>query len=370
MDMPDKSGPMTIGEACVGRRNNFTLIRLIAAWSVLFAHSFALSTGRSGSDPLTHFLYPFWGQGLGTTAVLVFFVISGFLVTASYLHREDLLAFLEARALRIFPGLVIAVLFCVFVVGLFSTSLEAGEYLRRPATWQYFWHNITLFGGVAFRLPGVFEDNPWRGGVNGSLWTLPVELYMYCIVAMLGALSILKSRPAANAFVLLSLVGLFFLYHGWFHVPGFPKKHALLIIAYLLGLACYVNRKHIPLNFVVLLVLLFVAFLVSGSRLQPIAFMVAFAYLVLFVALSPSMRLPSMDGRGDFSYGLYIYAFPIQQILAAHVTRDPWQMLVYSTLITFPMAMLSWFFIEKPALRLKGRLPLGRRWLDPRVREA
>ena len=113
---------MKIQDTLKERANNFTLMRFFAALAVLYGHSYDLSQGKPGSDPVTQYLlYPVWGDSLPGIAVALFFVTSGFLVTASYIQRESLIAFIEARILRVYPGLIIAVLFCVFIVGVFVT---------------------------------------------------------------------------------------------------------------------------------------------------------------------------------------------------------------------------------------------------------
>jgi len=358
----------TIAERTRCRDNNFTLIRLLAAYAVLFAHSYALATGRSAQDPVTQAIVHWWGQGLGTVAVVIFFIVSGFLVGGSYIHRDNLFAFVEARFLRIFPALAVAVLLCAFVVGAGVTILPLEAYLGHPGTWSFVWHNMTLFDGIHFRLPGVFADNPWPGGVNGSLWTLPIEVYMYCMVLLLGALGILKHRASFNAVAVLLCAGLVAVQQGGLPVEGGMAKYSLLVMAYVAGVFFYVNRAFIPLNMpTLLLVSLFMA-LLHGSMLWHVAQVFGMAYWVLFLALHPAVRPPEMDRWGDFSYGIYIYAYPVQQLIVKYVTTDPMEVFFYATLVTVPMAILSWNYIEKPSLYWKGKIPIGRRWLDPRVR--
>jgi len=350
------------------KNNNFTFIRLAAAYAVLFAHSYVLSTGHVASDPVTHLILRWWGQGLGTVAVVVFFIVSGFLISASYLHRDNIFAFFEARFLRIFPALIVAVIFCVLVVGVWATSLSTTEYLSHQGTWSFFWHNITLLGGVSFRLPGVFMGNPFQGGVNGSLWTLPIEMYMYAMVMLVGALGVLKQRAAFNTCVIIFVAILFAMQQKWFQIHGVSANHAGLMMAYIAGVFYYVNRAFIPLNFGMLAFVVMMLVLLYGTVVWSLAQVFGFAYIVLFVALHPSIRLPNLDKWGDYSYGVYIYAFPVQQLLAMYIKPTPMEMFVYATLITFPLAILSWKYVEKPALKLKGRIPMGRKWLDPRVR--
>jgi peptidoglycan/LPS O-acetylase OafA/YrhL len=136
--------------------NNFTLLRLIAAISVLYYHCYPLALGRGAHDPITTLMQKYAGIGLGGLAVGSFFLISGFLVTASFVNRQNLLAFVEARALRIFPGLLVAVLFCVLIVGPLSTSLPLVDYLSNNRSWSFLAKNSTLIFGIQYDLPGVF----------------------------------------------------------------------------------------------------------------------------------------------------------------------------------------------------------------------
>jgi len=267
------------------------------------------------------------------------------------------------------PALFIAVIVCVFIIGTWVTTFPLPEYFNHAETWSFVWHNVTLFGGIHFRLPGVFLDNPWSGGVNGSLWTLPIELYMYCMVILIGALGILKDRSSFNAVSILLCLGLFALQQGWMQVDGIPSKHAGLMMAYIAGVFFYVNKAFVPLNAGMLLFVVAGLFLLHGTVVWSVVQVFGFAYVVLFIALHPNVKLPNMDKWGDYSYGVYIYACPVQQLVVKYITTNPIEVFMYSTVIVFPLAILSWKYIEKPALRLKGKIPMGRRWLDPRVRE-
>lgn len=360
---------MKIQDVLKERENNFTLMRLLAAFAVLFGHSYDLSQGRPGSDPITQlFIYPYWSESLPDLAVGLFFVSSGFLVGASYIHRQNLMAFIEARALRILPALFIAVLFCVFIVGSFATTLPLSEYLSSPSTWGYLKHNSILVTGIQYDLPGVFLTNPYAGSVNGSLWTLPIEVWMYFWVAVLGSLSMLKGVQTFNLFfVLICLLyaqssgGSFFIAH--------EIRHAHLALLFMLGTFVYVNRKEVPLSFMLLGILGVLAYMTSTYPFSLYVKSVFFAYFVLILALHPKLQLPSIDRFGDISYGLYIYAFPVQQTIA-YLIPDvrPIPMFMLATVITIPLAILSWRFIEKPALRLKGKIPFGRHIDDVRAR--
>ena len=134
---------MTLSHLSQGRDNNFNLIRIVAALVVLVTHSFAL-VGES------------IGMTIGLIAVDVFFIVSGFLVTASLLTRQSTIEFLWARALRIFPALLVMLLLTVFVLGPFFTSLPLSSYFSDRTTYDYLLKCSTLFTGVVYKLPGVF----------------------------------------------------------------------------------------------------------------------------------------------------------------------------------------------------------------------
>lgn len=357
---------LTIEAAIQGRRNNFTLFRLIAAIVVLFAHSYALSLGKGNKDPITQFLVPIWGAGAGTVAVDLFFVISGFLITASYLHRENIFAFSEARVLRIYPALLVAMGISVFIIGLAATTMPVKIFLSQEATWTYFFKNSSLIFGIQPGLPGVFQNNPYPNGVNGSLWTLPIEMTMYFWVALLGLSSILGNRSAFNLFVL----GVVLLYivsgPGIFIGTGYKERFPLM---FLFGAILYVNRTKVILDYRIiagLAVLMWV--MKSHGKYYEISQYAFFAYLVIYVSLHPKIILPSMDKYGDYSYGIYIYAFPVQQACALWIPNlTPFTMFLSAMLFTVPLALLSWRYIEKPALKMKGKMRFGIRWTDQRV---
>lgn len=357
---------MNIATALQDRENNFTLMRFFAAFAVLFGHSYDLSQGQPGSDPVTqNLIYPYWGDSLPGLSVGIFFVTSGFLVGASYIHRQNLMAFIEARALRILPALCVAVLFCVFV-GLFVTTVSISDYLSSPSTWSYIRHNVTLVSGIQYDLLGVFVQNPFPDSVNGSLWTLPIEIWMYFWVAVLGGFSILKGRKTFNLFFVLvcllyaqSLGSNFFIVHEVAHIH--------LAFLFMLGTFCYVNREEIPLSFTVLIGLGLFVYLTTAHPFSLYIKSIFFAYLVLVLALHPKLQRPPIDKWGDISYGLYIYAFPVQQTVAYLIPDvHPMTMFFLASLITFPLAILSWKFIEKPALKLKGKMHIGRYHESPR----
>src|SRR4051794_29915781 len=187
--LPRRDRAMRLDEAERHRRgaNNFDLLRLFAAGCVLFTHSFALTdTGE-----------PAWSRTTldgGSLGVLIFFAISGFLVARSWSYDPRLLSFCAKRALRLLPALVVCLLLTALVLGPLVTTLSTSSYLENPATKRFVLDNATL--QTRYTLPGVFGDvpNPHPTIVNGSLWTLPLEVKSYFLIAALGCLGALVAR--------------------------------------------------------------------------------------------------------------------------------------------------------------------------------
>src|SRR5215472_15139016 len=176
------------------RQNNFDALRLVAAVSVIFSHSFLISEGTQNNEWLM--LLTGNQSILGLTGVFVFFAISGFLVTQSFEQTANPMHFLAKRALRIFPGLFVATLLSAFVLGPLVTTLPLNAYLSRPEPYEYVVGN-TLLDQNVHQLPEVsFVQNPVGQEINGSLWTLRLEFTMYLMVLGLGLLRRLTLRVA------------------------------------------------------------------------------------------------------------------------------------------------------------------------------
>ena len=163
-----------------GRDNNLNLIRIVAAAMVLVSHSFVIASGNPHAEPWDAVL----GRSPGGMAVDIFFVISGFLVSGSLVKQASIAPYLMARAVRIYPGLWVALLLTVLVVGWCATSASPAAFFTDPQTWRYLLRNGTMVLGAEAVLPGAFETQPFAGVVNGSLWTLRHELRLYLLLAL------------------------------------------------------------------------------------------------------------------------------------------------------------------------------------------
>jgi len=350
-----KGEAMYLENLAKGRDNNLNFLRIVAASAVLFSHSFALSTGNPNTEPLRMWV----GMTPGSIAVDVFFVVSGFLVTASISKSRDVLDFLVSRCLRIFPALLVLLFITVFVLGPIVTTLPLGQYFGRQAI-DYFLKCATLIRGVSYELPGVFGSNPYKNAVNGSLWTMPWELRSYFVLLLVWWTSSYIGRWSERGFMAVTtMIGC--LLYGllqFLYLKDSKSVHTVMpLLMFTLGAVVWQLRHWIRLSwrgFALAAALIFVTPTVSVSVFYAI-YPAAMAYAVMFLAFVPDGFVRKYNGMGDYSYGLYLYAFPIQQLLAmVWQGINPGQMIVSSFACTILCAILSWHLIEERALKLKA----------------
>jgi peptidoglycan/LPS O-acetylase OafA/YrhL len=316
-------------------RNSFDWLRLFAALAVIAFHADVLADRTP------------WSMGeinLGYLGVGAFFVISGYLVTDSRLRTGSLGAFLAKRLLRIEPALIASLIVTTLILGVLASSRTLGEYLRNADVYRYVAKNALLYP-AAYSLPGVFEHNPAPGIVNGSLWTLRVEFTLYLGVGLLGLAKLLRPLivlPVAVGFACVAFVlqaAPSMVAPGLAHTALIGARYAFLFFAG--ALLRLIDRPPPAWT------------LGSALLLLTPAWILGLPVLVIWLGARRSIRLPA-----DLSYGLYIYAFPVQQVLASHGLLSFWTSLA----ATLPFAAASWFIVERPALRLK---PLATRPLAP-----
>jgi peptidoglycan/LPS O-acetylase OafA/YrhL len=347
---------MTVAEAIKRPYDNFTLLRLALALAVVVSHAASVGTGRHVDEPL----HALTGYTLGEHGVNGFFAVSGFLVAMSWDRRGGVLPFAAARLLRVFPGLIVAVLVTALVIGGAMTTLAKDAYLTDPATWKMIAQTLTTFKS-ATTLPGVFEANPLRWPIS-TVWTLRYELLCYAGLLAYGALGGFR-RPwmalagaalAASALVILGALG---------PIAKGQETALRLPLIFACGSLGWLYRDRIRLSLGLLAASL--AFLPLAALAFPPAYapalFIASAYAFLFAAMAPGLSHPRLEPPGDISYGVYLYGWPVQQTLQAlYPTQSGWSMLPAAIAATCALAVLSWVLVEKPALLLKGRLMAAR----------
>lgn len=352
---PEPSGSRwRLGAVCDGRDNNFNLIRMVAAACVIVSHAFPIALGAGTLEPLQAST----GHKLGSIAVAIFFAISGFLITRSFDRTSRLSRWISARVMRLFPGLAVVVILTAAFYGPALTTLEPSAYFARAETYSYVPRNLSL-AFLQFELPGVIADNPYPGAINGSLWTLVHEVACYFGVFLLGVFGALRSRRGFPLFCAA--------YLALFVATMFPEMKAQLpakILAFrdlsypfVLGMMLYHWRDRIVLSWVAVAILAVLAAALRGTLLFDLVFVAAISYTAFVLAYRVGGMVREYNRLGDYSYGLYIYGFPVQQAVVALGWSDgPVENMMIAFPIALGLAILSWYLVEHPALERRHRV--------------
>ncbi len=351
---------ITLGDMTRERANNFDLLRLAAALIVLFNHSFVLS-GKSSAT----WKQFFFGYDPSAIAVCAFFVISGFLIAGS-LERRSLLEYGKARALRIIPALAAITFVTALVIGPIFTTLPLSEYFSSPYTHNYFANAIPY--KTAFILPGVFQNLPAAGAVNGSLWTIPIEAFCYVFLA---AIFFVGSRSFKLVVPTLLLLVIYYAYDYFIapikSVALFGTTETSQVVrfgfSFLMGSMLWVFKDKIPFKGGIAAACIVVMLMGTNLGYAHYAVLFALPYLLLYLAYRKPIFVSGMKKIGDLSYGTYLFAFPIQQILVyvSGKSINGWWLAISASIIAMSLAWLSWRYIEKPALSLKRKPSLDSR---------
>ena len=334
--------------------NNFNFLRLVGAALVIFSHCYYV-TGKSISEPVNVVMGGrLEASGFG---LCIFFFISGFFVTKSACTSKNISLFLKKRIFRIYPALITIVLLTVFFLGPFFTSLSSGTYFSNRETWLY------LFTATAIRirnnLPGVFtEPGFFIGSVNASLWTIALEIFLYASIALFLVSNLIKKRCL---FALLSAAIVLTCFLSLLLNPGmdfFYVKYFNLVGIFYLGSFVYISsatKKQVLFILIFSLLMYSPVYFINEYTLKAdFLLLVIVSLTVYFIGFAKKIPL-RVDN--DISYGLYIFAFPIQQAVfkLTHFNPSISLQLALTFAITVPLAFLSWLFIEKPFINLNRK---------------
>ncbi|PWJ12929.1 acyltransferase family protein [Jannaschia seohaensis] len=354
-----------------GKTSGFDYLRIVLAVAVLVWHSYGLTYGREAIDAAMA------GLAVSIPVALIlpmFFALSGFLVTSSLYRANSIKVYLVFRGLRLFPALTVEVLLAVFLLGPIFTSLALGEYFSHRDFFLYF---LNIVGLIRYELPGLFEDNVYPRVVNGSLWTVPYELECYIYLVVLSLMGVFRSRYAVlAAFVAVTLLVVLMGFTSGRGVVialkdlliGSPEVEPnlqqatgarveiprILVLCFLAGALLYAWRDRVPFH-----PGLAAAALVASAALlaSPQLYFYAplpVAYLTVWLGLNDLPRATLLR-KGDYSYGIYLYAFPLQQVVSASGWAEGAFLLhaALSLAMVSIFAAFSWHVVEKPCLRLK-----------------
>ena len=321
--------------------NSLDLLRLFAASLVIFGHSYAI-VGR-GNEPMLA-----WNGNLysGGFALYIFFFLSGMLVTNSFRLKPDIVQWYTARALRVFPALFLCLVLTVYVLGPIATRLSLGHYLKNGDTWDYFYGNLLLMR-TRYYLPGVFDGK----AINGPLWSLYLEVRLYVFFGvLLWIFRGLRREWLTTAIAALAIAGI--MNPRWVFVFGANDNHIVCSGLFLLGALCALWSDKVVVSGVWLAVMVGAA----NKSVHTPAFLPLFfffsGYFVLYFGFSK--RLARIRLPGDYSYGLYIYGWPVQQALAVSFPRwSPELNAAVSLAGALVLAAMSWHLLEKHILARK-----------------
>jgi peptidoglycan/LPS O-acetylase OafA/YrhL len=348
-----------------GRTTGFDYIRIILASCVILAHSRAVTLGErhhtflpkgallptGGIAALPH---PPLGQPIVWMIIPSFFALSGFLVAGSLMRSRTTAEFVLLRGLRIVPALFVETILAAFILGPLVTEYSLSDYFSNSEFWQY---PLNIVGNIHYLLPGVFVHNPWPRIVNAQLWTIPSELLCYLTLIVISAFGLARKQsavPIATAiFFAALLVLMFFSSYGptrW-SSGGTAPGPATLLLSFLVGVTIYAYREFVPLHWSLLLVSAVLSYaLLWDGAFQYLA-TIPIAYATVYLGLT-DFRKTIINATGDYSYGVYLYGFPVQQLIAYLFPQNQFFLLNFigGLLVSAAFAALSWHFVESQVL--------------------
>ena len=328
-----------------GHTRGFDYMRLALATCVVAFHSFAVTHDvvadhalwRSAWRPLLRLFLP------------MFFALSGFLVAGSLARSTTLGEFLILRAMRIMPALFAEIALSALILGPLLTVFPPARYFHDHAFFSYF---LNVVGDVHFSLPGLFLGNPRPGLVNGSLWTIPFEGLCYLSLAALAFTGIVHRRDLFLAIVLAAMA-ILAARSAWLHDVLWTVPGQFLVVCFLAGVALHLYRESIPYDIRLFAISALAAFLFL--ELDRFVYLAAFpvAYATAYLGLTNPRKTILLSG--DYSYGIYLFAYPIQQALVFLFPASRTTAIIFLTAVpvSCAYAIFSWHCIEHPILRRK-----------------
>lgn len=322
------------------RNNSFDLIRHFAAYLVLFSHHFRLS---GFDEPL----FGVWNT-YGFIAVTIFFSISGYFMPQSFARSDNFIDFMKKRCKRIFPGLIVCSFFMVYIIGLYFTETSKLSYILSYDSFIFFLRNSIFIQGV---IPNIFSDFIFKDIINGSLWTLPIEFTCYIIIGC--ALSYLFSWKSVSVLLWVACIFTASINHNhlsytFFAVP--INSLAEFGIAFFTGSVLSLTKNSwLKYRKPIMAICVFLIFTLMGRPEIVIIGTICISIITIIIGISTKEKI--IDGKFDISYGVYIYAFPIQQIVINKLEVNFWIGMLIATVATTIMAYFSYAFVEKPFLK-------------------
>ncbi len=340
------------------RQNNFTFIRLAACLLVVLTHSYGII--EEDTDPVYRFTAgAFTGSYLGLSA---FFFLSGLLVSQSLYSSPSLVNFLWRRVIRVYPAAIFSILFCAFIVGPLLTTYPLKDYFSSPVFYRYLATCFLI--KVYYPLPGVFEHSLISHSVNASLWSISLELKLYACLFLSRLVKIPNTRHLVLLPIIISLVCGYFFYRESGQILTDITGHPITLYVYttyatyfLIGVLCYSfkDKIRIAIYWIPILIMLFIA--IVYFHISYLSYFIFIPALIIYVSANGTRWLKKITPPIDLSYGIYVFAFPVEQIVVnyLHPAKSVW-LFVLTVLCVLPFALFSWYVVERNALSLKNRI--------------
>ncbi len=344
--------------------NSFNLFRFILASIVLYYHSYALLL--NSEDPISNSIND---MTIGTIAVAAFFIISGFFITQSFTYSKTFFSYFKKRILRIFPAFFLSLFLITFVLAPFISTIPLDYFsLAKGTPVDFLLKALSLHSlGYSWSIDSVFNSLPYKDSLNGSMWTLKFEFAAYLLMPLF--LFLVNKNRTLNMIITVGIVSLAILNlitkYQFFNIPCCSAwvfstneyNNLILFLAYfLVGSNIFIFKDKIFVSYKIIFFMFFI-FYVSNKFHGPTSVLMLLFLPYIVMSLGALVKVQLFTKYGDFSYGMYIFAFPIQQtiiyIYDANISVE--KLIVLSFIVTFSFSIVSWFLLEKQALKLKGK---------------
>jgi peptidoglycan/LPS O-acetylase OafA/YrhL len=326
-----------------GRPSGFDYLRICLSVLVIAWHTIPVTRGSAAEALIwTGPLRP-----LEYSIVPCFFALSGFLVAGS-LDRNDLPSFLTLRAIRIFPALCVEVFISALLIGPLVTTYPIKQYAMDNQFHRYF---LNILGDIHYHLPGVFTHNPDGSSVNIQLWTVPFELECYISIALLSLFGLHKNPRLFT--IVLFIASIFTValqtMNGFFPLNSRPPGH-MLVLCFLFGVCIYNMREFIPFSRAAFASAIILSWITLSFKETIYLIPAPIAYFTIYIGLLNPPKI-GLIRSADYSYGVYLYGFVVQQTVVFLIPHGPWWInLAVSLAVSGLFALMSWHIVELKVL--------------------
>lgn len=340
--------PQKLSVASIGKDNNCNLIRVIAAIFVIVSHSFVfLDIDQNAKFAIF--------SNLGNTGVNIFFILSGFLVSKSLIENRNPLQFIINRFLRIWPALILNTIILIAVFTIFAPNSINLFFIRN--VFSYLYSSTILHHPAECSLPSIFINHTFPV-LNGPLWTLSYECAAYSFLGILFIIGALTSRFNVIFIFIICFICYFLLKDMSYNFSFAINSLFRFLFLFLIGVTFQILKKQITLNIYYMMLSTVYVFIgiwyFSDNFYLQLIYTITLSYTIIWICFFPK-KLIIYNRLGDYSYGIYIYGWPVGQVLSSTI-KSPGYLTIATTVISIVFAAQSWHLVEKKALNFKKNL--------------